>query len=136
MCLELESQSRVASKLLTVALVMTALLWTVGCGSSTSVPISQSSGSGSGSGSSGGSGSGGSSNGNGTQAKSPVQVRLGDAPSDLVTSVPLYAVVGRKNVFLARILADGPETTFHLTAPAGTRSVLIDPNGTILTGNK
>ena len=59
-----------------------------------------------------------------------------DGPSDLVTSVPIYAVVGRKNVFLARILADGPETPFHFSAPPGTRSLLIDPNGTILTGNK
>jgi Peptidase family M1 domain len=59
-----------------------------------------------------------------------------EAPLDLVTSVPVYAMVGRKNVFVACVLADGPETTFHLTAPAGTRSLLIDPNGTILTGNK
>lgn len=57
-----------------------------------------------------------------------------DAPPDLVTSVPLYAVVRGKNVFLARILADGPETSFHVTAPVGTRSLLIDPNGTVLTG--
>jgi hypothetical protein len=59
-----------------------------------------------------------------------------DAPADLVTSVPIYALVGRKNVFLARILADGPETAFRLSAPAGARSLLIDPNGTILTGSK
>jgi hypothetical protein len=71
----------------------------------------------------------------GTSAVSGVLLQK-DAPPDLVSSIPLYAVVGRKNVFLARILADGPETTFHVTAPAGTRSVLIDPNGTILTGNK
>jgi hypothetical protein len=59
-----------------------------------------------------------------------------DATADLVTSVPIYAVVGRKDVFLARVLADGPETSFHLTAPAGAHALLVDPHGTILTGNK
>lgn len=59
-----------------------------------------------------------------------------NAPSELVTSVPLYASVGRKNFLLGRIFADGPETSFHLTAPAGTRSILIDPNGTLLTGGR
>jgi hypothetical protein len=42
--------------------------------------------------------------------------------------------VGRKTVFIGRIFADGPDTTFHLTAPAGTRGILVDPNGTLLTG--
>jgi Peptidase family M1 domain len=59
-----------------------------------------------------------------------------NAPPELVTSVPLYAAVGHKNVFLARVLADGPDTNFHLTAPAGTRGILIDPNGTLLTGGR
>jgi hypothetical protein len=57
-----------------------------------------------------------------------------NAPPELVTSVPLYASVGRKTVFIGRIFADGPDTTFHLTAPAGTRGILVDPNGTLLTG--
>ena len=57
-----------------------------------------------------------------------------DAPPELVTSVPIYASVGHKNVFLTRIFADGPDTVFHLAAPAGTRAILIDPNGTLLTG--
>lgn len=56
-----------------------------------------------------------------------------DAPPELVTSVPLYAVIGHKNVFITRVFADGPETPFHIAAPAGTRSILIDPNGTLLT---
>lgn len=59
-----------------------------------------------------------------------------EGPPDLVTSVPLYAVVGHKAIFLARVFADGPETPFHLTAPAGTRSVQIDPNSTVLTGGR
>ena len=55
-----------------------------------------------------------------------------DAPDDLVTPVPLYASRGGKLTFLGRIFADGPETTFHLSAPAGTRKIVIDPRQTLL----
>ncbi len=83
---DFESQFLGVKRLLAVAIVTMLILAAVGCGSSALTPVSQSSGSGSGSGSSsgGGSGSGGSSNNNKTQAKSPVQVRMGDDPSDLV----------------------------------------------------
>jgi hypothetical protein len=54
------------------------------------------------------------------------------APKELVTSVPIYAVQGKKNVFLGRIFADGPETSFHLNAPPGTRKVVVDPDNTLL----
>jgi hypothetical protein len=57
-----------------------------------------------------------------------------DAPDDLVTPVPIYADVGGKNVLLGRVFADGPETSFHLTAPAGTKKIVLDPYGTLLTG--
>ena len=56
-----------------------------------------------------------------------------DAPQDLVTSVPVYAVAGRKLELLGRVFADGEETSFRLSAPAGTRKVVLDPNETILT---
>ena len=57
-----------------------------------------------------------------------------DAPEDLVTAVPVYAVTtGNSKVFLGEVLADGEETSFRLTAPAGTRRVVLDPNQTILT---
>jgi hypothetical protein len=60
-----------------------------------------------------------------------------DAPSDLVTSVPLYALVsGKSLVLLGRVFADGAESTFHIFAPAGTRKILLDPYGTILTNPK
>jgi hypothetical protein len=60
-----------------------------------------------------------------------------DAPQDLVTSVPLYAVAsGRAPVFLGRVFADGEESTFRLSAPAGTHKILLDPNQTILTAPK
>jgi len=60
-----------------------------------------------------------------------------DAPNDLVTSVPIYSVApGRAAVLMGRVFADGPETPFHLSAPAGTRKLLLDPGETILTGLK
>ena len=55
-----------------------------------------------------------------------------DAPDDLVTPVPLYASHAGKVSLLGRIFADGPETPFHLTAPLGTRKILIDPKQTLL----
>jgi hypothetical protein len=56
-----------------------------------------------------------------------------DSPDDLVTSVPLYVIVAGKSVTLGRVFADGPETEFHLTAPAGARKAILDPNQTLLT---
>jgi hypothetical protein len=64
-------------------------------------------------------------------------IRQKDAPDNLVTSVPIYAFVsGKSPVLLGRVFADGAETSFHLSAPAGTRKLLLDPNGTILTSPK
>jgi hypothetical protein len=57
-----------------------------------------------------------------------------DAPNDLVTAVPIYAVSGKTTTLLGQVLADGPETTFHFVAPAGTRKIEIDPYQTILVG--
>ena len=60
-----------------------------------------------------------------------------DAPQDLVTSVPVYAVLGGKQlVLLGRVFADGEESSFRLSAPAGTRKVVLDPYETILTRPK
>jgi hypothetical protein len=64
-----------------------------------------------------------------------------DAPHDLVTSVPVYAVVtgksaGKQLVLLGRVFADGEESSFHLPAPAGTSKIVLDPNETILTTPK
>jgi hypothetical protein len=59
-----------------------------------------------------------------------------DSPDDLITPVPIYAVLPGKTVLLGRVFADGPETPFHLTAPAGTHRIVIDPYQTILTGEK
>jgi hypothetical protein len=60
-----------------------------------------------------------------------------DAPEDLVTSVPVYAVVsGKSPVFAGRVFADGAESPFRLSVPAGTHKLLLDPNETILTSPK
>lgn len=56
-----------------------------------------------------------------------------DAPDTLITSVPLYAATPRGNVLAGRVFADGPETEFRLTVPAGSRKLLVDPFQTVLT---
>jgi Peptidase family M1 domain len=56
-----------------------------------------------------------------------------DAPQELVTVVPVYAVFAGKNVLLGQVFADGPETSFHFSAPAGTRKIVLDPYQTLLT---
>jgi hypothetical protein len=57
-----------------------------------------------------------------------------DAGEDLVTSVPVYAVMaGKQTIFLGRVFADGEESSFHLAAPAGAHKIVLDPNETILT---
>ncbi|MGE5109770.1 MAG: M1 family metallopeptidase [Acidobacteriaceae bacterium] len=56
-----------------------------------------------------------------------------DAPDDLVTSVPIYAVSGdNRRTYVGRVFADGNETKSRLTVPAGTRRLLLDPMRTIL----
>ncbi len=67
----------------------------------------------------------------GTSVVSGVIVQK-DAPNDLVTSVPVYVSQGEKLTLLGSVFADGPETSFHFTAPAGARKVVIDPYETIL----
>jgi len=58
------------------------------------------------------------------------------APDSLVSAVPLYASLAGKNVFLGHVFAEGPETPFHLSAPAGVRRVLLDPEQTLLVRGK
>jgi peptidase M1-like protein len=54
------------------------------------------------------------------------------ATDTLVTSVPVYGSVAGKNILLGRVFADGPETQFRLSAPAGTHKVVLDPFQTVL----
>jgi hypothetical protein len=62
-------------------------------------------------------------------------IRQKDSTQNLVTSVPIYAVVtpGKAPVRIGRVFADGAETSFHLSAPLGTHKLLLDLNETLLT---
>jgi len=59
-----------------------------------------------------------------------------DAPDTLVTSLPMYASIGGKNIFLSRVFVEGNETTFHVSAPLHTRKIVIDPEQTVLARGK
>ena len=61
------------------------------------------------------------------------KVQQKSAPKDLVTVVPVYAATTAKMVLLGQVFADGPETSFRFTVPAGTRKVILDPYQTVLT---
>jgi hypothetical protein len=58
------------------------------------------------------------------------------APDTLVTAVPLYASIGGRNIFLKRIFAEGKETQFRFSAPAGVRKLVVDPEQTLLSRAK
>ena len=55
------------------------------------------------------------------------------APFDLVTSVPVYGVVGERQIYLGRVFAEGAETRFTLPAPAEVKQLALDPYHTVLT---
>ncbi len=55
------------------------------------------------------------------------------ADKDMVTAVPLYAVdANGVPGFLAFVFVDDAKTEFTLTAPAGTKQILLDPEETVL----
>jgi hypothetical protein len=61
-------------------------------------------------------------------------IEQNDSPDDLVTAVPVYGVTATNStILLGQVLADGPETSFRLNAPAGIRKIVLDPRLTILT---
>lgn len=63
-------------------------------------------------------------------------IRQTDAPADLVTAVPVYAVTETKPMLLGTVLADGPETPFHFAAPIGTRRITLDAYQNLLSSPK
>ena len=70
----------------------------------------------------------------GTNLRATGRLLQKDAPEDLVTAVPIYAETARGDIrFLARVFADGEDTTIALPVPAGTRKLVVDPHSTILT---
>lgn len=57
-----------------------------------------------------------------------------DAPEELVTAVPIYAELQKGDLrFVSRVFADGSETQLSLSVPQGTKRLVVDPYGTILT---
>jgi hypothetical protein len=55
------------------------------------------------------------------------------AAPDMVTAIPIYAVdAAGKSQFLAFVFADDAKTDFTLTAPAGTKEIVMDPEETVL----
>jgi len=69
-----------------------------------------------------------------TQVVGAIQQR--ETPKDYVSAVPVYALTADDKVLIGTVLADGPETSFRLTAPTGTRKVVLDPYQTLLTAPK
>jgi hypothetical protein len=59
-----------------------------------------------------------------------------EAPDNMITLVPIYAVIVGRNKLIGQVFVDEEETSFRLTAPAGTRKVVLDPNHTLLTREK
>jgi hypothetical protein len=55
------------------------------------------------------------------------------APFDLVTSVPVYGVVGDRQIYLGRVFAEGADTHFTLPAPVEVKQIILDPYHTVLT---
>jgi aminopeptidase N len=60
-------------------------------------------------------------------------IRQSSAPTDLVTSVPVYGVVGDQKIYLGRVFAEGDETRFNLPIPAEVEELVLDPYQTVLT---
>lgn len=70
----------------------------------------------------------------GTALRASGKLLQQDAPGDLVTAVPIYAEAAKGDLrFVSRVFADGEDTAITLTVPAGTRRLVVDPHGTILT---
>jgi hypothetical protein len=60
-------------------------------------------------------------------------IRETNAAKDLVTAVPIYVVdQSGKSRFADFVFADEPSTAFTLTVPAGSKQILLDPEGTLL----
>jgi hypothetical protein len=59
-----------------------------------------------------------------------------EAPADLVTPVPVYAVSDHGTRLLGTVLVDGSQTSFHYAVPADTRKIVLDPHQTLLTSSK
>jgi hypothetical protein len=70
----------------------------------------------------------------GTVVRASAQILQKDAPEELVTAVPIYAEIAKGDLrFVGRVFADGSETPIGVNVPSGTRRLVVDPHGTVLT---
>ncbi len=60
-------------------------------------------------------------------------IHQNSAPSDLVTSMPVYGVAGDKQIYLGRVFAEGDTTQFTLRVPAQVTKLVLDPYGDVLS---
>jgi hypothetical protein len=68
-----------------------------------------------------------------TRIKVSGVIREQHAAKDMVTAVPVFSVAADgASRFLAFVFVDEVETEFTLSAPAGTKDLLLDPQGTLL----
>ena len=69
----------------------------------------------------------------GTRLVATGKIAMHDAPEQTVTSLPIYAQgETSKSAFVARVFADGSESTFSITVPPGTKKLQLDPMETVL----
>jgi hypothetical protein len=67
------------------------------------------------------------------RVKVSATIRQTHADKDLVTAVPIFGVGDDgKQRFLEFVFADEAATTFTLSAPAGTKQIVMDPENTLL----
>jgi hypothetical protein len=60
-------------------------------------------------------------------------IRQTHGDKDLVTAVPIFAVgADGTRHFLDFVFADEAHTAFTLSAPAGTKQIVLDPENTVL----
>ena len=71
--------------------------------------------------------------GAGTTPHATFTITQRDAPKELVTLLPIYAVgAENRQLLVGRVFADGEQSQFRLTVPAGTKRLLLDPLQTVL----
>lgn len=69
----------------------------------------------------------------GSQVKVKGVVRQTYADKNMVTAMPIYGVdKDGHSHFISFLFVDEPDQEFQLTAPAGTTSILLDPQGSVL----
>jgi hypothetical protein len=69
----------------------------------------------------------------GSQVKVRGIVRQAYADKNMVTAMPIYAVdKGGQASFISFIFVDEPDQEFQISAPVGTTSIVLDPQGSVL----